>query len=158
MAEAVPTTQGQKRKAQAEEPEDFWKPAEIKRWTTHEAVAEAKLVCVRRRAAAGRPIAENPPAEEPAVEKPAIDRPITEQPAREEPLPEQSPAEEFAITILTVAAPTVQGLLDTLVEGPAAEEQPAPEEEPAVRKSAKKGAGTKETQTSQRQKEGRRER
>lgn len=93
------------------------------------------------------------------MEKPAIDRPITEQPAREEPLPEQSPAEESAaVTILTVAAPTVQGLLDTLVEGPAAEGQPAPEEEPAVRKSAKKGAGAKETQTSQRQKEGGRER
>ena len=47
VAEAVPTTQGQKRKAQVEEPEDFRKPAKIKRWTTHEAVAEAKLACVR---------------------------------------------------------------------------------------------------------------
>lgn len=88
VAEAVPTTQGQKRKAQAEKPEDFQKPAKIKRWTTHEAVAEAKLARVRRHAATGRSIADNPPAEEPAVEKPAvekpaIDRPITEQLARE---------------------------------------------------------------------------
>ena len=143
VAEAVLTTQGQKRKAQVEDPEDFQKPAKIKRWTTHEAVAEAKLARVRRRAAIGRSIADNPPA----IEKPAVDRPITEQLAREEPLPEQPPAEESAVTILTVTAPTVQGPLDTLIEEPAAEEQPAPEEEPAVRKPTKKGAKAKETQT-----------
>jgi hypothetical protein len=141
--------QGQKRKAQVEEPEDFQKPAKIKR-RTHEAVAEAKLTRVRRRAATGRSIVDNPPAEEPAVEKPAvekpaIDQPITEQLARE-PLPKPL-TEESAVTILTVAAPTVQGPLGPLVEEPVAEEQPAPEEEPAVGKPTEKGVKAKETQT-----------